>query len=167
VLDTIDLATARFVDAQSAERGYVATCSKVLLLPYRADMPRVYSDIATLRLLTADNPDQTQRVEKLHNALTEEFGRMNMAITTSAAIATERANRLREAVKRLHVRLSGKTLSLVTLSAGVATFPANGSNGMAVVAEADAALYRAKQNGPDRVEAAASPPAAAQTAAAS
>jgi hypothetical protein len=80
----------------------------------------------------------TQRVEKLHNALTEEFGRMNMAITTSAAIATERANRLREAVKRLHVRLSGKTLSLVTLSAGVATFPGNGSIGMAVVAEADA-----------------------------
>ena len=57
----------------------------MLLLPYRADMPRVYSDIATLRLLTADNPGQQQRVERLHSALTEEFGRMNMAITDATA----------------------------------------------------------------------------------
>lgn len=67
-------------------------------------------------------------------------------------IAMERAELLRDVVKRMHVRLSGKALGLVTLSAGAAAYPMHGSSGNAVIGEADAALYRAKQNGRDRVE---------------
>lgn len=70
----------------------------------------------------------------------------------SLEVAAERAERLRDAVKRMHVRLSGKALGLVTLSAGVAAYPIHGSSGTAVIGEADAALYRAKQKGRDRVE---------------
>lgn len=84
VLDTLNLTSARFIDAQSAERGYVATCSRVLLLPYRSDLPRIYSDIAYLRLMTSDNPQQQQRVEKLHGALSSEFSRMSTAIADAA-----------------------------------------------------------------------------------
>jgi diguanylate cyclase (GGDEF)-like protein len=73
----------------------------------------------------------------------------------SLKIAAERAEQLRESVKRMHVRLSGKALGLVTFSAGVAAYPIHGSSGMAVIGEADAALYRAKQQGRDRVECAA------------
>ena len=40
----------------------------------------------------------------------------------------------------------------MTLSAGAAAYPVHGSSGMAVIGEADAALYRAKQKGRDRVE---------------
>lgn len=92
VLDTLDLTSARFVDAQSAERGYVATCSRVLLLPYRTDLPRIYSDIAYLRLMTADNPLQQQRVEKLHGALSNEFSRMSAAIAYAAQGKTQLAD---------------------------------------------------------------------------
>jgi diguanylate cyclase (GGDEF)-like protein len=92
VIDTIDVTAARFVDAQSSERGYVATCSKLLLLPYRADMPRVYSDIATLRALTADNPAQQKRLDRLHDALSAEFSRMSTAIADAAAGKTKLAD---------------------------------------------------------------------------
>jgi CHASE3 domain sensor protein len=94
VIDTIDLTAARFVDAQSAERGYVATCSKILLLPYRTDIPRIYSDIATLRVLTADNPAQQRRLDELHDALSAELSRMNAAIAEAAAGKTKRADQL-------------------------------------------------------------------------
>jgi len=70
----------------------------------------------------------------------------------SLEIAAGRAEVLRDAVKRLHVRLNGKSLGLVTLSAGVAAYPANGSTGQAVLTEADSALYKAKQEGRDRVK---------------
>ncbi|MBV9571022.1 MAG: diguanylate cyclase [Alphaproteobacteria bacterium] len=94
VIDTIDLTAARFVDAQSAERGYVATCSKVLLLPYRTDIPRIYSDIATLRALTADNPDQQKRLDRLHDAMSAELARMNLAVADAAGGKTKAADQL-------------------------------------------------------------------------
>jgi GGDEF domain-containing protein len=56
----------------------------------------------------------------------------------------------------MHVRLNGKALGLVNPSAGLASYSANGSPGPLVIGEADAALYRAKQNGRDRIEGAAS-----------
>jgi two-component system, cell cycle response regulator len=40
----------------------------------------------------------------------------------------------------------------VTISVGVAIFPIDGSNGRDVLHAADAALYRAKRCGRDRVE---------------
>lgn len=70
----------------------------------------------------------------------------------SLETAAERAERLREAAKRMHVRLNGQALGLVTLSAGVAAYPIHGGSGAVVIGEADAALYRAKQQGRDRVE---------------
>lgn len=66
--------------------------------------------------------------------------------------AAERADQVRDALKRMHVQLSGQALGLVTLSAGVATYPMHGTSIMTVFSEADAALYRAKQHGRDRVE---------------
>lgn len=94
VIDTIDLTAARFVDAQSAERGYVATCSKLLLLPYRTDIPRIYSDIATLRALMADNPGQQKRLDRLHDALSAELARMSTAVADAAAGKVSAADRL-------------------------------------------------------------------------
>ncbi|HEY1710987.1 MAG TPA: diguanylate cyclase [Rhizomicrobium sp.] len=94
VLDALDLTMARFIDAQSAERGYVATCSRVLLLPYRTDLPRIYSGIAYLRLLTADNPSQQRHIERLHGELAGEFSRMNMAIADAATGNVKKADTL-------------------------------------------------------------------------
>jgi diguanylate cyclase (GGDEF)-like protein len=69
--------------------------------------------------------------------------------------ARERAERLRVAAKGLHAQFEGRRLEAVTLSLGVAAFPENGSTAAEVLKAADAALYRAKQAGRDRVVAAA------------
>ena len=59
------------------------------------------------------------------------------------------ATQLAQAVQGL-VRGTQDTIATVTISAGVAAY-AKGDDGAALVAAADAALYRSKQNGRDRV----------------
>ncbi len=66
--------------------------------------------------------------------------------------AWDRAEQLRESATNLHVLHRGETLGQVTVSIGVAVFPTHGTTGKLLVRGADAALYRAKQNGRARVE---------------
>jgi len=63
----------------------------------------------------------------------------------------QRAEELREGVKALRVQHRGQPLGPITLSLGVAGFPDHGSNKEVLLRAADAALYRAKQEGRDRV----------------
>jgi len=76
----------------------------------------------------------------------------------SLEIALERAEKVRQAVKALQVKYQGRFLRSTTISLGVANFPDHGQTAEEVIAAADAALYRAKQAGRDRVETAASSP---------
>ncbi|HEX7832652.1 MAG TPA: diguanylate cyclase [Thermoanaerobaculia bacterium] len=62
-----------------------------------------------------------------------------------------RAERLREEVKQMQVRMGGRTLGAVTLSAGIAVSPDYGTTVEALFASADRALYAAKSGGRDRV----------------
>jgi len=79
----------------------------------------------------------------------EEF----MLILPEADIETtrQRADRIREAVKHLFVAHRGHSVGSVTISAGVAAYPEHGTTGETLVQAADAALYRAKNAGRDRV----------------
>jgi diguanylate cyclase (GGDEF)-like protein/PAS domain S-box-containing protein len=81
----------------------------------------------------------------------------------SLAITRDRAETLRQEVKNLQVNYQGRFLKSTTISIGVAIFPDHGHTAEEVIAAADAALYRAKQAGRDRVEIASlnSPAAAA------
>ncbi len=63
----------------------------------------------------------------------------------------KRAQDLIDKVKYLSINFQGKTLGMITLSAGVAVFPENGTTTESLVQSADQALYRAKQEGRDRV----------------
>lgn len=62
-----------------------------------------------------------------------------------------RAEYLRQAVRRLRVRAADQSQQGITLSLGVAIYPQHGRNIEAVLRAADSALYRAKQEGRDRV----------------
>ena len=62
-----------------------------------------------------------------------------------------RANELRGAVKALHLTYDGLAFDPVTISMGVATYPEAGTTSEELVKAADAALYRAKLAGRDRV----------------
>ena len=65
--------------------------------------------------------------------------------------ARKRAELLREEIKQLNVRHGGQLLGAVTLSIGIAVFPGSGENPGQLVKAADEALYRAKEEGRDRV----------------
>ena len=63
----------------------------------------------------------------------------------------KRADQMREEVKNLAVRYGGELLASITLSMGISTYPDQGHNAEDLLRVADAALYRAKQEGRDRV----------------
>jgi diguanylate cyclase (GGDEF)-like protein len=67
----------------------------------------------------------------------------------SLEIALERAEILRQAVKEMHQLR--QDLKPTTFSLGVAVYPDHGDTGLELIQSADAALYRAKQAGRDRV----------------
>jgi diguanylate cyclase (GGDEF)-like protein len=63
----------------------------------------------------------------------------------------ERAERLRLGVQRLALESDGRSVGPITLSVGIAIFPDHGDSGLAVLQAADAAMYRAKAAGRNRV----------------
>jgi diguanylate cyclase (GGDEF)-like protein len=65
--------------------------------------------------------------------------------------ARGRAEQLRAGIKQLNVQHNGKVLDTVSLSLGIAMFPAHGPTSQEVLNAADAALYQAKDNGRDQV----------------
>ncbi len=68
-----------------------------------------------------------------------------------AAEAVMRANRVREEVKLLKVYHLGQELGAISLSMGVAAYPDYGTTVDDLLRVADVALYRAKEEGRDRV----------------
>jgi diguanylate cyclase (GGDEF)-like protein len=62
-----------------------------------------------------------------------------------------RAEELRQGVRDLHVKWQGQDVGSITLSLGVAMYPAHGGSGGLVLRTADEALYRAKNQGRDQV----------------
>lgn len=62
-----------------------------------------------------------------------------------------KAERLRSAVARLDAMHHGRSLGGVTISLGVAVYPENAADAEALLRAADTALYRAKNEGRDRV----------------
>ncbi|MCK9375384.1 MAG: diguanylate cyclase [Syntrophobacterales bacterium] len=71
----------------------------------------------------------------------------------SEKITLERAEILRQAVKEMHRNHRGQKPA--TLSLGVAVYPDHGDTELEIIQAADVALYRAKQEGRDRVRMAA------------
>lgn len=67
-------------------------------------------------------------------------------------LTLKRAEEIRQAVVGLTVRHQKQSLAHVTVSIGVAARPLHGATGEALLATADAALYRAKGSGRNRVE---------------
>jgi diguanylate cyclase (GGDEF)-like protein/PAS domain S-box-containing protein len=63
----------------------------------------------------------------------------------------KRAEELRKGVKEFNLKYHESSLGAITISLGVASFPQHGKTSNALIQLADAALYRAKYEGRDRV----------------
>ena len=85
----------------------------------------------------------------------EEFVVILPTADLNAALA--RAERIRSKVRELTVLHQGQAVGIVTMSIGVAALPDHGVTPGALLESADAALYRAKREGRDRVVAADAP----------
>jgi diguanylate cyclase (GGDEF)-like protein/PAS domain S-box-containing protein len=68
-----------------------------------------------------------------------------------------RAERIRSKIRDLSAMHQGQTMGILTLSIGVAELPDHGTTPKELLAAADAALYRAKREGRDRVVVASAP----------
>ena len=79
---------------------------------------------------------------------------------TSLDVTLQRAEKLREESKRVSILYGGRPLSSITLSMGVAAFPAHATTSDTILRSADEALYEAKAQGRDRVVVAKAIPAA-------
>jgi len=66
-------------------------------------------------------------------------------------VVRERAEQLRQAVKNTQVQERGRVLDQVTISVGIASYPQHGTTADALLGVADVALYKAKEEGRDRV----------------
>ena len=69
----------------------------------------------------------------------------------SQAVTRERAELICEHAKQFHLQFDGQSLAAVTLSLGVAVFPEHSVTSAGILRAVDAALYRAKHEGRDRV----------------
>jgi len=108
----------------------------------------------------------------LKSVRTEDFvcrfgGEEFIVILPAADLKTTqaRAQRIRSKLREMTVIHQGRSLGMVTVSIGVAEVPVHGITPKDLIEAADAALYRAKREGRDRVVVAepAPPVAAAQT----
>lgn len=79
----------------------------------------------------------------------EEFVILCPGSTTDEAAAA--AESVRAEIAELELVHAGTTLPRITVSAGVASFPTDGAEALAVLKSADMALYRAKDEGRNRV----------------
>jgi diguanylate cyclase (GGDEF)-like protein/PAS domain S-box-containing protein len=75
-------------------------------------------------------------------------------------VSQARAERIRSKLRELTVLHQGQSLGMVTVSVGVAELPQHGTTPKELIESADAALYRAKKEGRDRVIVADSAPVA-------
>jgi diguanylate cyclase (GGDEF)-like protein len=85
--------------------------------------------------------------------------------TADLRAAEARAERIRSKLRDLVVMHDGRSLGVITVSVGVAALPDHGMSEKELLQAADAALYRAKRGGRDRVVVADPPITALQLSA--
>ena len=102
-----------------------------------------------LRVLAARLREQTRPVDHAARYGGEEFVVILPETTNEGALAL--AERLRTAVAGTAVPVTEARTISVTISIGVATFPADAGSETALIAAADAALYAAKEGGRNRI----------------
>src|SRR5437868_9876749 len=65
VLQSLETLLSQIKDAETGQRGYLITGADRYLEPYRDSLLNINLTFARLRALTADNPEQRRRLDRL------------------------------------------------------------------------------------------------------
>jgi signal transduction histidine kinase len=97
------------LEAENARRGFILTGDANQLGPYRAAMGDIPEEFRELRILTADNPDQLRRLNKLGPLI-----ETRMALLADSVHLAERSN---EATRQMRVTKAGAVAMAAVRSA--------------------------------------------------
>ncbi|MCY1076069.1 CHASE3 domain-containing protein [Archangium lansingense] len=96
-------------DAETGQRGYVITGDESYLAPYSEAQGSLDTELARVRGLLADNPEQTRRLDALQSLLTQKLASMKSAVdlrrtrgfeAAQAAITTGEGKVLMDDIRR-------------------------------------------------------------------
>ncbi len=80
VLGSLDDVLSKLKDAETGQRGYLLAGQDKYLEPYQAAIPQVSQDVADLRRLTADNPNQQRRLDTLKPLIDSKLAELQESI---------------------------------------------------------------------------------------
>ena len=80
VLNTLENSLSAMKDAETGQRGFVLTGEARYLEPYEGSQAKVNEKLQRVRELTADNPEQQQRLSQLEPAVAAKFEEMQHVI---------------------------------------------------------------------------------------
>ncbi|RCJ25740.1 hypothetical protein A6S26_15510 [Nostoc sp. ATCC 43529] len=110
VLSQIEDLNLQLTNAETGQRGYIITGEQRYLEPYNAAMQLVNQKIKELQRLTADNPNQKNRLDTLQPLVTERMAVMRDVIeirqnqgfeVAQQALLTDQGKRLMEQIQKL------------------------------------------------------------------
>jgi methyl-accepting chemotaxis protein len=118
VLGEIERLLSRFQDAETGQRGYLLTSDKAYLEPYRSALEAIPNHLSTLRTLTLDNPNQTQRIdEKLKPHIAEKLAELKETIDLHDAgtpdkalivVKSDRGKKAMDAIRSVVAEMQGE-----------------------------------------------------------
>ncbi|MDQ3749755.1 MAG: CHASE3 domain-containing protein, partial [Acidobacteriota bacterium] len=76
----LDHALTLAIDAETGGRGFVITGNESFLEPYKNASPKFKENFAQLRILIANNPNQTEKLAKLERLIDEKLNFINRSI---------------------------------------------------------------------------------------
>jgi signal transduction histidine kinase len=94
VLNALEVVLSTLKDAETGERGFIITGSNEYLEPYQSAMRQIDEQLQTLQQLTADSPQQQQRIPVLQQKVAERLGILKSGIDFKSRGDTEAARAL-------------------------------------------------------------------------
>lgn len=93
VLNQLDQLNSQLINAETGQRGYIITGEQRYLEPYSAAMERLELQIKELQKLTADNPNQQNRLDRLQPLITKRMAVMKNVINLRQSQGLEAAQK--------------------------------------------------------------------------
>jgi PAS domain S-box-containing protein len=150
-LALLERTLSKLKDAETGQRGYLLTGADSYLEPYRAALATVGGDLVRLRALTADNPDQRERIARLESRWAAKLAELQETIRVRKdhgpeaavrVVLTNRGQELMKDIRRLAAEMEAAeraalsrrvAQSAVGLTQGIARLIASSAVGLLLV----------------------------------